>query len=168
MFSLITSHPLPINKAGAESFWRGILNGYLGLVFDNTLNYSIIISNMHPKQIISASFLFMALVLPFIGCGNSTKMGQPVAYTPPAGNSGGGATTTTTTGGGTASGEPTHKPPRPQMPPECLDGCAPDTACAGHFGPACIFGPDTDGSVICRDGFMDDPQMFKCPDLPTP
>ena len=45
----------------------------------------------------------------------------------------------------------------------CPSGCTDDPgACSSHAGVNCGAGPDSDGSVICSDGFRDDPARYDC------
>ena len=60
-------------------------------------------------------------------------------------------------GGGGNGGNP---PPIPTV--LCDTNCAVAGACSGHDGVACSSGPDTDGSVICADGYKDSSIKYNC------
>lgn len=58
--------------------------------------------------------------------------------------------------GGNAS--PTE--PRPRI---CSQDCdSGQGACSGHGGVNCAAGPDSDGSVICNDGWRDSSVRYRC------
>lgn len=44
----------------------------------------------------------------------------------------------------------------------CQSNCASSGACSGHGGVNCAAGPDSDGSVICNDGWRDSSVQYHC------
>lgn len=44
----------------------------------------------------------------------------------------------------------------------CISNCADSGACSNHGGVNCSAGPDTDGSVICNDGWKDSTITYRC------
>lgn len=44
----------------------------------------------------------------------------------------------------------------------CASNCSSAGACSGHGGVNCSAGPDSDGSVICVDGFRDSSVQYQC------
>lgn len=44
----------------------------------------------------------------------------------------------------------------------CTDNCASQGACSSHQGVNCAAGPDSDGSVICNDGWRNSTVKYSC------
>lgn len=63
---------------------------------------------------------------------------------------------------------PTPRPPTPTRTrtrtptPSYCEPCASPGACSGHMGVNCAAGPDSDGSVICNDGWRDSMSDYHC------
>ncbi len=55
-------------------------------------------------------------------------------------------------------------PPTPETPisSTCSANCSASGACSGHDGVNCSAGPDSDGSVICFDGWRDSTVTYHC------
>jgi len=82
------------------------------------------------------------------GGGTTTTSGGGTTTTSGGGTtttSGGG--TTTTSGGGTTT---------------CSSNCSSQGACSSHGGVNCSAGADSDGSVICVDGWRDSSVTYQC------
>ncbi len=61
---------------------------------------------------------------------------------------------------GGAGGGGGVQPPDPAQ--TCQSNCASAGACSGHGGVDCAAGPDSDGSVICMDGWKGSSVAYQC------
>ncbi|MDH4184957.1 MAG: hypothetical protein OEV92_12090 [Nitrospinota bacterium] len=59
-------------------------------------------------------------------------------------------------------GSTTINSPGPVSTVTCDTNCSAAGACADHGGVACSQGPDTDGSVICSDGYRNSSIKYQC------
>jgi len=50
----------------------------------------------------------------------------------------------------------------PNTIPRCDTSCSAPGACGSHGGVDCPAGPDSDGSVICNDGYRDSSIKYQC------
>lgn len=57
---------------------------------------------------------------------------------------------------------PSPAPAPAPAPATCSSSCSSSGACSGHGGVNCSAGPDSDGSVICSDGWRGSSVAYHC------